>query len=166
MKGYRKYSNLGKSFEDMITTVNVLYDSMGEAAVEYIPIAKGLNAKGQMYYKQKGKVDFVGFDRKTGIHIAFDAKDISNNKTRPGKLVIKSGKKGNEHQLEHLRKVSESGAYGFYLVLHSNGNVYMVPPEAFDGTKTANVSDYPVVPRGKGQIYFDYLKILREKENV
>jgi len=101
----------GDTFEEYINYSNIAYLRKGKAIIQKIATpVKVLKRQGRRitnaYFEQKSTLDFIGTYR--GIPIAFDAKEIKQNRF-PLKNI-------HQHQIEFMESWSRYGGRAFILI--------------------------------------------------
>jgi len=122
---------LGASFEKVILTICNSLRNRGIAWIDKKATETGKDKKtGNLYYKKKSTVDFVGFEA-GGRHVCFDAKNI-RNKTHWTYCT--------RHQIQHLYDAWKSGCFSFLLISSGDNRIYKVVPDAsWDGAEKVRI---------------------------
>lgn len=123
------FSNRGKTLEDEINDSNEYYMQQGTAVIHKKPVpiqvvkveypSRSAAVIKEAYYRTASTTDFNGVWQ--GIHVDFEAKETKNKTSFPLKNI-------HEHQIDHMRLVTEQKGIAFLIVRFSTVNRYFVLP--------------------------------------
>ena len=122
-------ANLGMTLESDIEVTNQYYLEKNIAViykkptpVQVVSVSYPARNKAKIteaYYKTPSTTDFNGIYR--GFYIDFDAKETKSKTSIPLKNI-------HEHQIEHLKRITDAGGIGFLIVyFQAYGEYYYLP---------------------------------------
>ncbi|NJP38895.1 Holliday junction resolvase RecU [Alkalicoccus luteus] len=127
------FSNRGMRFEERIEESNEFYLSRGFAVIHKKPTPlqivnvhypkRSAAVVTEAYFQKPSTTDFNGVYK--GFHLDFEAKETRNKQSFPLKNF-------HEHQLHHMRAVTDQGGKAFVLVHFSmHEEVFLIPASIF-----------------------------------
>ena len=120
-KNNQSFSNRGKTLEDELHESNEFYLSRGIAVIHKKPVpvqivkvnypARSAAVITEAYFRTPSTTDFNGVWR--GKYIDFEAKETESKTSFPLKNI-------HEHQIEHMKQVTNQGGIAFLIVRFSS----------------------------------------------
>ena len=123
------FSNRGKSLEDELNETNEFYLSRGIAVIHKKPVpiqvvnvnypARSAAVITEAYFRTPSTTDFNGVWQ--GKYIDFEAKETKSATSFPLQNI-------HDHQVEHMKSVSEQGGIVFFIVKFTSLDRYFIVP--------------------------------------
>lgn len=128
------FSNRGKTLEDELNETNEYYLANNKAVIHKKPVpiqivhvkypARSAAVITEAYFRSPSTTDFNGVWK--GRYIDFEAKETKNTTSFPLQNI-------HEHQVEHMKKVTEQAGIAFLLVKFTvHDRYFIVPYEYFE----------------------------------
>ncbi|EMR07373.1 Holliday junction resolvase recU [Bhargavaea cecembensis DSE10] len=154
------FSNRGKTLEDELDESNAYYLANGIAVIHKKPVpvqivkvdypSRSAAVIREAYFKTPSTTDYNGIYH--GHHIDFDAKETGVSSSFPLKNI-------HEHQIEHMRSVTDQGGIAFLIVKFTETERYFIVPfdlvdRAWKRMKDGGRKSIPVSELEEGAVEF------------